>query len=196
MRELYLLRHSLTEANEKKLYCGWSDVPLSESGRELAAQTRRKLAFPEFDRCFTSGLRRTDETLLLLTGRAPDAQIPELREMRFGAFELRGYPELRHDAAYLKWIDGIVRGADARCPGGESQAEFNARVLRGGEILLGHDWAAALAVVHGGVIAALMARWFPGAGMGFYDWQPGPCGGWRIRLDNCAPVCYNTLQEA
>ena len=190
MRELYLLRHSLTEANEKKLYCGWSDLPLSEAGRELAAQTRRKLAFPEFDRCFTSGLRRTDETLFLLTGRAPDAQIPELREMRFGAFELRGYPELRHDAAYLKWIDGIVGGADARCPGGESQAEFNARVLRGGEILLGHDWAAALAVVHGGVIAALMAAWFPREPRHFYQWQPAPCEGYRIAVANGRPASF------
>ena len=39
MRTLYLLRHSLTEANERRLYCGWTDLPLSPAGRALAEKT-------------------------------------------------------------------------------------------------------------------------------------------------------------
>jgi cysteine desulfurase/selenocysteine lyase len=39
MRALLLLRHSLTEANERRIYCGSTDSPLSERGRrELLEQ--------------------------------------------------------------------------------------------------------------------------------------------------------------
>ena len=31
---IYLIRHGKTEANEKRLYCGSTDLPLSEAGRE------------------------------------------------------------------------------------------------------------------------------------------------------------------
>ena len=35
---IYLIRHGKTEANEKRLYCGSTDLPLSEKGRaELRA---------------------------------------------------------------------------------------------------------------------------------------------------------------
>ena len=30
---IYLIRHGKTEANEKHLYCGSTDLPLSEAGR-------------------------------------------------------------------------------------------------------------------------------------------------------------------
>ena len=30
---IYLIRHGKTEANEKHLYCGSTDLPLSEKGR-------------------------------------------------------------------------------------------------------------------------------------------------------------------
>ena len=31
MKTLYLIRHSLTEANEKRLYCGHTDLSLTEA---------------------------------------------------------------------------------------------------------------------------------------------------------------------
>ena len=31
---IYLIRHGKTEANEKHLYCGSTDLPLSEAGKE------------------------------------------------------------------------------------------------------------------------------------------------------------------
>ena len=34
MSAVYLIRHGRTEANEKHLYCGSSDLPLSVSGAE------------------------------------------------------------------------------------------------------------------------------------------------------------------
>ena len=193
MRALYLLRHSLTEANERRLYCGWTDLPLSPAGQALAEQTRLSAPLPEVSLYVTSGLRRADETLALLTGRTPDLTLPNLREMHFGRFELHSYEELKGDGDYQRWIDDCMGPGIVPCPGGESQRAFRERVLRGGEALLGASWESALAVVHGGVIANLMSRWFLDESRNFYEWQPGPCAGYRIGIDGKTPVCFETV---
>ena len=62
--KILLIRHGKTVANEKHLYCGSTDLPLSEQGRrELAG---KKLSAPENCRYYSSGMRRADETLELL----------------------------------------------------------------------------------------------------------------------------------
>ncbi len=193
MRTLYLLRHGPTEANERHLYCGRMDLPLSPAGRALARETAARRPLPACDLYVASGLRRANETLSLLAGRAPEIEIAELREMDFGAFEMRGYEELKDDADYRRWIEDCTGPGVVPCPGGESAAQFNARVLEGGEKLLALEWSAALAVVHGGTIVRLMAEWFPGEGKGFYDWQPEYCRGWRVTFDGATPVEYESI---
>ena len=37
---IYLIRHGKTEANELHLYCGSTDLPLSQSGREELRRIR------------------------------------------------------------------------------------------------------------------------------------------------------------
>ena len=195
MRVLHLVRHSLTEANERRLYYGWTDLALSGAGRKLAMDTAKKHPLPACELYVTSGMRRADETLGLIATRKPDAAIAELKEMDFGTFEMRGYPELKDDPDYRRWIDGIVSSGDARCPGGESSSEFHSRVLRGGEALLAMPWQSAVAVVHGGTIANLMGAWFPEEGRSFYEWQPEPCGGWRVTFDGARPLSFEAMQE-
>lgn len=191
MNALYLLRHSLTEANERRLYCGWTDLPLSAAGVELARSTRDVRPLPPFDSCAASGLLRADETLRLLAGRDPDAVLPDLREMHFGRFEMLGYDELKRDPAYLRWINDET--GDVACPGGESRAQFAERVLRGGWALLSLPGERALAVLHGGVIVALMRAWFPAEARGFYDWQPAPCRGYRVRIEGGIPASFEAI---
>ena len=63
-KEILLLRHGMTEANEKHLYCGRLDWPLSPAGKEAL---RRKAAaadhiYGEWDAYYTSGMKRTDGT--------------------------------------------------------------------------------------------------------------------------------------
>lgn len=193
MRSLILLRHSLTEGNERRLYYGSTDLPLSPAGIALAEASARESPLPPCALYVTSGLRRADETLLLLTGRTPGLVLSDLREMEFGAFEMRGYEELKSDPDYQRWIADLMDEGRMPCPGGESQAQFQARVLRGGEELLRHDWQTALAVVHGGVIATLLAQWFPEEPRGFYDWQPAPCHGWRVEFDGAKSRSFQAL---
>ena len=146
---------------------------------------------PACDLAITTGLRRTEETLLLLTGRKPDRIRPDLREMDFGAFEMRGYEALRHEADYIRWIEDDT--GDVPCPGGESRNAFLSRVLRGGEALLKLDGDSAIVVCHGGVIASLMQTWFPGEGLNFYEWQPAACEGYQIQVVRQTPVGYTKI---
>ena len=186
MKRLVLLRHSLTEANARRLYCGATDVPLSPEGRALAVEKREMIPPCEFH--ITSGMKRTDETLYLLISRTPDRVFEGLREMDFGAFEMRSYDELKALPEYQRWI--MDETGHIPCPGGESRADFQNRVLAAGQALLNLKADSALVVCHGGVIAALMAAWFPDEPRHFYQWQPAPCEGWRVFIADGRPARF------
>jgi len=179
-----MLRHGITEGNERRLYYGLTDLPLSPAGRRQAEASRRARPLPDCQLCLTSGLRRTDETLLLLTGRVPDITLGELREMDFGAFEMHSYEELKDDPDYRRWADDST-GQEV-CPGGESFGQVYARAIADLTPVLerGED---AVCVMHGGAIATLMGIWFPGQG-GFFDFMPQPGFGWQITFEDGKPV--------
>ena len=69
MSELYLIRHGRTEANEKWLYCGSTDLFLSESGAKELENI--KYSVPEDAIFITSGMNRTEQTLKILFGDIP-----------------------------------------------------------------------------------------------------------------------------
>lgn len=191
MRTLYLLRHGMTEANERRVYCGSTDLPLSEGGRASARETAVRRPLPACDVYISSGMARASQTLELLTGRKPDRILPELSEMDFGRFEMLGYDVLKQDADYLRWI-GDESGA-VSCPGGESAQLFRKRVLSGADALLEMPWEKALVVCHGGVIVNLMGAWFPSEKRGFYEWQPAACAGWRVLFEQDRPVLFESV---
>ena len=67
-----LIRHGKTEANERSLYCGSTDLPLSPAGREELRGLRYDVPSVRFA---TSGRKRTEETLALLFGEQPHTVI-------------------------------------------------------------------------------------------------------------------------
>ena len=191
MRTLYLLRHGMTEANERRVYCGRTDLPLSEGGRKQALETATRRSLPDCDLYLSSGMARADETLSILTGRQADRVLPALSEMDFGRFEMLDYDTLKQDADYRRWIEEAT-GRFA-CPGGESAEAFRRRVLSAGEALLALAWESALVVCHGGVIVNLMREWFPLQERGFYEWQPSACGGWRVSFEQRKPIRFEPV---
>jgi alpha-ribazole phosphatase len=191
MNTLYLIRHSLTEANEKRLYCGKTDLPLSDKGRSVCHTLRDARPLPECELYVTSGMRRAEETLHLLSGRHADIVLPELKEMDFGLFEMRAYAELCAVPEYIRWIEDAQ--GDYPCPDGECVNAFRARVLRGGERLLRRKEKTALAVCHGGVIVQLMQSWFPNVERHFYEWQPQAGQGYRIAVSGSKPTEFDSI---
>ena len=191
MRVLVLLRHGMTEANERRIYCGSTDLPLSDDGRALAREIAVQRPLPACELYVTSGMVRADETLVILTSHKADRVMPAFSEMDFGRFEMLGYETLRHDPDYQRWINDT--GGIVPCPGGESTGAFRQRVRSGGNELLEMQWRTALVVCHGGVIVNLMEGWFPLEARGFYEWQPAACKGWRVLFDHGLPIRYEPI---
>ena len=177
--KLILIRHGKTEANEKHLYCGSTDLPLSEGGKSELTERKNTVKYPSIDgfRILTSGMRRCEETLIILFGDIPHDTDSAFREMDFGAFEMRSYEEMKNDPDYIAWITGDNEANVT--PGGESGNRMTERVINGLNRLIEED-RDTLLVTHGGVIAAVMAHLFAEEGRNRYEWQPKPGGGYVI----------------
>ena len=171
--QITIIRHGKTIANEKRLYCGKTDLPLlADNGIEPSKYPKSP------DLYFTSGMLRANQTLDLIYGNVKREKLPELAEYNFGDFEMKSHAELEGRDDYQKWITDD-RG-NVPCPNGESRAKFKGRVLYGFICLCIKSRAAdsVFVVCHGGVIVNLMDCLFPGT-KNFYEWQP-PVGGGYI----------------
>ena len=190
--EICLIRHGRTEANKLRLYCGSTDVPLSDEGvAELEALSRENEYPPATGKkVYTSGMARTEGTLNALYGDIEHAVLPCMREMAFGEFEMHSYDELKENGDYIDWITDTT--GEYVCPGGESSAMFKKRVFAAldGLVLKNKD---AIVICHGGVIAEIMARTFPDEGFNFYEWQPKAGRGYVISYQDGKSVGYKRI---
>lgn len=190
MEKLHLIRHGATRAYENKLYYGATDVPLSENGLLLLDQYKEDGKYPSPENCriITSGMLRTEQTLSAIYGDIPHSVMPELAEMNFGAFEMCSYNDLKDDPSFIKWCSGD--NMSNVCPGGgESGAIFAARVRKAAAELLKSPQDT-IAVLHGGVIWAIMSMLFPDCERTIYTWQP-VCGkGYTVEFKDSAPLSF------
>jgi len=121
---IYLIRHGKTKANEKHLYCGSTDLPLSDAGKEELHGVHYAIKNVRF---ITSGMKRTNETLRILFGEVPYEVEPRFREVDFGIFEMQSFEQLKDTPEYQAWLTG---DNDANIPPqGESGVQMKARVL-------------------------------------------------------------------
>lgn len=169
---IYLIRHGKTEANEKRLYCGSTDLSLSERGREELSQLHYEIKNVRF---LTSGMKRTDETLKILFGGIPFDTDLRFREVDFGIFEMHSYKQLKDTQEYQAWLTGDNEANVP--PGGESGEQMKQRVLEAFS-KIEEDTCI---ITHGGVIAAIMEYLFPEENKTRYDWQPKNGYGYEIQ---------------
>ena len=177
MNTIYLIRHGKTEANEHHLYCGSSNLPLSDGGMAALGKKRYDISAERF---LTSGMLRTEQTLRLLFGDVAHETDSRFREVDFGDFELHSYEELKDDPAYQAWITGDNESNIP--PNGESGAQMTRRVLEAFRELAERGETCVL-IAHGGVIAAIMANLFPSEEKNRYQWQPKPGEGYALSSD-------------
>ena len=97
--KLIIMRHGKTEANEKRLYCGKTDISLSEKGKSELLEKKSEFQFPDISgmKIITSGKKRCEETLSLIYGNVPHTSDTAFCEMDFGKFEMRSYEEMKND---------------------------------------------------------------------------------------------------
>ena len=168
---IYLIRHGKTEANEKHLYCGSTDLPLSDAGTEELQSIHYDI---ENVRFLTSGMKRTNETLRMLFGDVLYEVDPRFREVDFGIFEMHSYEELKDTPEYQTWLTGDNEANIP--PNGESGLQMKERVLAAFSEIKEDTCI----ITHGGVIASIMEYLFPNEGKNRYQWQPKNGHGWIV----------------
>ena len=190
--QVHLIRHGNTLANEQKLYCGVTDLPLSNTGIAELVHLKSLSMYPKSaDIYYTSGLLRTEQTLDLLYGSVCRVALPQFAEFNFGSFEMKSYEMLKCRNDYQAWITD--EGGQVFCPNGDNRQTFNRRVIEGFEKLLASTQGkTTLAVVHGGVIVCIMEHLFPNA-RNFYEWQPKPGRGYTIEYKSAHSILYKTI---
>ena len=92
--KLVLIRHGQSTWNKENLFTGWTDVDLSEQGKEEAAEAGRILKDEgyDFDVCYTSYLKRAIHTLNLVLENMDREWLPvikswKLNERHYGALQ-------------------------------------------------------------------------------------------------------------
>lgn len=94
MPKLVLMRHGATLWGQENRFAGWGDTPLNETGFKEAANAAKALAKTNlhFDVCYTSELKRAQQTLAALgqTNAIANANIQSdwrLNERHYGALQ-------------------------------------------------------------------------------------------------------------
>lgn len=158
---LYLVRHGQSVGNEKQLFFGRSDHPLTQLGREQARQAADKLREVSFQRCVSSDLVRAwDTALACVEGRGIEVEAdPALREQDMGGMEDLAFAQAqeRYGELFTRMLDDWIH---VDPPGGESVAHMIQRVggcvdgiVRRGEdtLIVAHNGSLSLILRHFGL---------------------------------------------
>lgn len=146
MGRVFLLRHGETEWSATGRHTGRTDIPLTDRGRELAAQAGPTLEAlrrgdPPPVRVITSPRSRAQETAKL-AGLQPDAVDERLSEWDYGDCEGRTTPQIREDVpGWTVWTHPCPHGETAAQVGARADgllADVRALLPRGDVVLVGH----------------------------------------------------------
>lgn len=181
--KLYLIRHGKTYCNEKNLYCGKSDVELTENGINELKEFLKNNTYPRCDFYFTSGAKRANQTLKILCKEKSYAKLDKFFEYNFGDFELKSYEELKLLNEYKEWLEDEEE--KIKCPNGESKREFRKRIIEGFNELIEYciinNIKTALGVTHGGTIGMIIEMLYDNSKK-FYEWQPKNGEGYELTI--------------
>ncbi|WP_340620409.1 adenosylcobalamin/alpha-ribazole phosphatase [Xenorhabdus siamensis] len=128
---LFLVRHGQTRANIDNVFCGKTDLPLTEIGIQQGQQVADALKNITFHAIHCSEMQRAQQTAQIITqSNRSELTIQSehrLNELDFGAWELRHHTDIANEEpqAWLHWLADWQNG----CPTeGEPFRHFSARV--------------------------------------------------------------------
>ncbi|MBR6255868.1 MAG: histidine phosphatase family protein [Lachnospiraceae bacterium] len=189
IRRCILIRHGITQGNERKAYTGCgSDDELSPEGRKAVMSFAQDIsAYIKDDTLFfSSPLKRAAETAGIIIDAACQDKtavtVDKLREIDFGIFEGKNHAQLDGNKDYQAWIDS---GGTAPIPGGESREAFIKRSMEGFKEVLrsAGEHEDIVIVCHGGNIMAIMSSL---RGCDYYEHMTDNLDGYflEIEIDN------------
>ncbi|TGZ13516.1 phosphatase [Streptomyces sp. S816] len=159
MGDLFLVRHGETEWSRSGRHTGWTDVPLTEHGRQEARRLAPLIRSHHIGAAFVSPLRRARETAELIG--VPDARIDaDLCEWDYGGYEGVTTPEIQRTRPdWFLFTDGVAPGPPEH-PGEspEQVGERADRMLAKVDAALCDTEGVVLLVAHGHFLRVLTAR--------------------------------------
>ena len=146
---LTAIRHTSVDVPSGICY-GISDVPLADSFPEEAAQIQAQLNGWQFDRIYSSPLKRCTQLASVLFQEEKITMDDRLRELDFGDWEMQSWNDIPRGLVDV-WAEDHVRHVP---PNGESFLQLSQRA-QAFIAELQHDDQPALVFTHAGVIRAL-----------------------------------------
>ena len=134
-RLLVIARHGQSEGNQRNVFTGLRDIPLTSVGVEEALAVGRSLAGLDvrFDAAFSSALGRAIRTCELILGELRQTSLPIIRSAALNERDYGALTGISKNEARERWGDEQVklwRGSYAASPpDGESLRDTIARVL-------------------------------------------------------------------
>ncbi|GAJ40998.1 histidine phosphatase family protein [Saccharococcus caldoxylosilyticus] len=176
------IRHGMTPENEARRYIGHTDVPLA--GQEKTRLLQADLQFfKPVDLLVSSDLLRCRQTCerLFRNYCGAKCEMEQWREINFGDWEGKTFPELKEIKEYQQWLHSPFSVAP---PNGESYKAFCRRVEEALEqtILLAEQTNArhVAVVTHGGPIRYVLERYAP-VERPFWEWAVPFGGGFTLQ---------------
>ena len=193
-RNLFLIRHGQSTYNLENRFTGWKDVELTELGISQAIEAGNILNGINFDSCFTSNLKRAQNTLDLILGQmnhSPGIQRDEaLNERDYG--DLIGQNKAEAAKKFGKEQVQIWRRSfDVPPPGGESLKMTADRTLPyyrdiiSPKVLSGKNIAIS---AHGNSIRAIVMDIFNLSPEQILKTEIGWCEPWVISFDSSGEI--------
>ena len=162
MANLILVRHGESEWNQKGLWTGWTDIGLSEKGKEESRNAGEKLKGFSIDIAHTSPLRRAKQTLAeiknVLRIDVPTFENKALNERDYGIYTGKNKWGIEKEVG-SEQFQKIRRGWDVPIEKGESLKDVYNRAVPyyTSEILPKlKEGKNVLIVVHGNSLRALV----------------------------------------
>jgi len=130
--KIYLFRHGVTKDNAEGVFSGFRDVGLNEKGRKDARIVALRLKDKKIDVAFSSGMKRSIETLNQVLKLHPECNLvvedPRIKERNYGKLQGKTHLQVAEKSGIEKY-DSWHRGYRTRPPAGESIKEVEVRVL-------------------------------------------------------------------
>ncbi|MDY3362323.1 MAG: histidine phosphatase family protein [Clostridium celatum] len=192
---VYLIRHGKTEANEKHLYCGKSDISLNDNGISELRELKSRINYPNCKMIFSSGAKRANETINILYPAVEYKEISEFWEYDFGDFEMKSYDMLKDNKDYINWITD--RNGQVSCPKGESKIQYRERIKKSFKKFIEKSFDDEIETVclvcHGGTIGTILEIFYDN-NKSFYEHQPACGRGYKITIEKISKKDFKIIK--
>ena len=151
-RTLWFVRHAQSEYNEKKLFTGWHDPPLTNHGVAMAEELKKEIDTVNFSHVFSSPLKRAFQTAKIIVPNDEITIDDRIKERSYGDWSAKNKDQVKD----IEGEEGYVaarRGWHTSPPNGESLKDVSERVQPFLDALPGTGNI--LIVSHGNTIRAL-----------------------------------------